>query len=65
VSTQLVSLHRRLGLFYGAADLIQNDESGQWTFLETNCAGEWGWLAAETGVAVTSALAGLLQKGLS
>jgi glutathione synthase/RimK-type ligase-like ATP-grasp enzyme len=57
----LVELHQRLGLVYGAADLIC-DEVGNWVF-ETNRAGEWGWLAAETGVPVAGALADLLAGG--
>jgi ATP-grasp ribosomal peptide maturase len=59
VSAGLVNLHRRLGLAYGAADLIC-DEAGNWIFLETNQAGEWGWLAVETGVPIATALADLL-----
>ena len=50
---------RRLGLVYGAADLIC-DEAGNWVFLETNQSGEWGWLTAETGVPIATALADLL-----
>ncbi|MGH3392196.1 MAG: ATP-grasp ribosomal peptide maturase [Actinomadura sp.] len=59
VATGLVELHRRLGLGYGAADLIC-DESGRWYFLETNQAGEWGWLADAAGVEIAVALADLL-----
>lgn len=62
VRDKLVELHRRLGLVFGAADLIQN-ESGEWVFLETNQGGEWGWLAEETGVPVAEALADILEKG--
>lgn len=63
VTARLIALHRRLGLVYGAADLIKDADTGQWTFLETNCNGEWSWLADETGIAVASALADLLQEG--
>jgi ATP-grasp ribosomal peptide maturase len=59
VAAGLVDLHQRLGLVYGAADLIC-DDAGNWIFLETNQAGEWGWLAAETGVPIAAALADLL-----
>jgi ATP-grasp ribosomal peptide maturase len=59
VAAGLVDLHQRLGLVYGAADLIC-DEAGSWVFLETNQSGEWGWLAAETGVPIATALADLL-----
>ncbi|MEU2872926.1 ATP-grasp ribosomal peptide maturase [Streptomyces olivoreticuli] len=63
VRVRLVELHKRLGLAFGAVDLIL-DTSGQWVFLETNQGGEWGWLAAETGIGVAGALADLLtQKG--
>lgn len=63
VNSRLIELHKRLGLVYGAADLIQDADTGQWTFLETNCGGEWGWLADEAGITVATALADLLQRG--
>jgi ATP-grasp ribosomal peptide maturase len=59
VAAKLIELHQRLGLVYGAVDLIC-DEADKWVFLETNQAGEWGWLAAETGVPIAAALADLL-----
>lgn len=62
VCAALVDLHARLDLVYGAVDLIC-DTSGRWVFLETNPAGEWGWLAREIGLPVASALAELMQKG--
>jgi len=62
IEAALVELHSRLGLVYGAADLVC-DTSDQWIFLETNQAGEWGWLAAETGIPVAAALADLLAGG--
>jgi hypothetical protein len=63
VNSGLFRLHQRLGLVYGAADLIQDADTGQWTFLETNCNGEWAWLADETGLEVAGRLADLLAKG--
>jgi glutathione synthase/RimK-type ligase-like ATP-grasp enzyme len=62
VSRRLVELHHRLGLLYGAVDLIC-EPSGRYRFLETNQCGEWGWLAAETALPVAAALADLLQRG--
>lgn len=59
----LVRLHRRLGLVFGAADLVC-EPSGRWVFLETNQGGEWGWLADETGIPVAAALADVMDKGL-
>lgn len=63
VNAKLIDLHKRLGLVYGATDLILDADTGQWTFLETNCGGEWGWLADEAGITVAATLADLLQKG--
>ncbi len=63
LASALVQLHRRLGLAYGAADLIY-DTSGRWVFLETNQSGEFGWLVDETGLPLISAVADLLEKGV-
>ncbi len=62
VTSALAELHRRLGLVYGAADLVC-DMSGQWFFLETNQRGEWGWLADEAGLPVAQAIADVLEAG--
>ncbi|GAA3122947.1 ATP-grasp ribosomal peptide maturase [Streptosporangium carneum] len=58
----LVKLHERLGLVYGASDLICTP-SGEWVYLETNQRGEWFWLADETGLPIASALADILEEG--
>ncbi|MBB6171671.1 ATP-grasp ribosomal peptide maturase [Nocardiopsis mwathae] len=62
VSAGLVDLHRRLGLVYGAADLIYNDLSGRFVFLETNQNGEFGWIARRTGLPIPAAIADLLER---
>ncbi|HEY2577570.1 MAG TPA: ATP-grasp ribosomal peptide maturase [Streptosporangiaceae bacterium] len=62
IRESLVQLHRRLGLVFGAADLVC-EPSGRIRFLETNQCGEWGWLATETGLPVAAALAGILEEG--
>lgn len=54
-----VRLHRRLGLVFGAADLIR-DDAGRWVFLETNQSGQWGWLEEEAGLEIAVALADVL-----
>lgn len=64
VSARLAALHKRLGLAFGAVDLIR-DTAGRWLFLETNQSGEWGWLVSETGIDVAGALADLLTQGHS
>lgn len=60
VSGALVRLHRRLGLEYGAADLLC-DASGRLLFIETNQNGEFGWIADATGLPIPSAVADLLE----
>ena len=62
LATALVALHSRLGLVYGAVDLVF-EPCGRAVFLETNCGGEWGWLARETGVPVAAALADVMEQG--
>ncbi len=57
----LVALCKRLGLVYGAVDLICRP-SGEWVFLEVNQAGEWGWLAEGAGIPVAGALADLMTS---
>ncbi len=47
----LIALHERLGLVYGAVDLV-GTPAGEMVFLETNQAGEWGWLAVAFQVIV-------------
>ncbi|QFG22797.1 MvdC/MvdD family ATP grasp protein [Actinomadura sp. WMMB 499] len=59
---KLLVLMARLGLSYGAFDLIQ-DTSGRWVFLEVNQRGEFGWLADATGLPIYSAMADLLESG--
>lgn len=56
------ALLRTLGLVYGACDMVVTPD-GEWVFLEVNQAGEWGWLAHETGIEVASAMAELLTHG--
>ncbi|WP_433227731.1 MvdC/MvdD family ATP grasp protein [Actinomadura formosensis] len=59
---KLLQLMARLGLVYGAFDLI-HDVSGRWVFLEVNQRGEFGWIADATGLGIYSAMADLLEKG--
>ena len=61
MAAALIALHRRLGLVYGAVDLICRP-TGEWVFLELNQAGEWGWLAAATGIPIAGALADLMTS---
>ncbi len=55
VERQCVELVRRLGLRYGAIDLI-NDRSGKLWFLEINPNGQWAWIENLTGYPIASAI---------
>lgn len=52
------------GLSYGAFDFAVTRE-GRWIVFECNPGGQFGWIEAGTGLPITSALAGLLEKGLA
>jgi ATP-grasp ribosomal peptide maturase len=58
---KLVELHRRLGLVCGAVDLICRPD-GRYVVLETNQAGEWGWITQETGAPIAAAIADELTR---
>ncbi|MEV5411436.1 ATP-grasp ribosomal peptide maturase [Thermopolyspora sp. NPDC052614] len=62
VRNGLIRLHERLGLVFGACDLIRTPE-GEWVFLETNVTGEWGWLEANCGVPIAKTIADVLEAG--
>lgn len=47
---------RVFGLTFGAFDFSVTPEGGWW-FLECNPAGQWGWLAEETGLPIAEAIA--------
>jgi len=55
---------KRFGLVYGAFDFVV-DHSGEWSFLECNPGGQYGWLEAATGAPITATLACLLAEGTS
>ena len=55
----LLKLMRRLGLRYGAADVIRTPD-GRYVFLEVNPAGEFAWIEAAAGLPISDAIADLL-----
>jgi glutathione synthase/RimK-type ligase-like ATP-grasp enzyme len=59
VKKPLRDLMRRLGIVYGAVDLLRTSE-GQYIFLEVNPAGEWRFVEDRTAQPITSAMADLL-----
>lgn len=60
VRMALLELLRRLGLVYGAVDMVVRPDV-EWVFLDVDPAGEWAWLAHATGIKVASAFARLLM----
>jgi len=59
VAEGIRSLMTRLGLIYGAIDLIVTPE-GEHVFLEVNPAGEWGMLERDLELPISEAIAGAL-----
>jgi glutathione synthase/RimK-type ligase-like ATP-grasp enzyme len=62
VSARCVGLTRRLGLDFGALDLIVTPE-GRYVFLEINPNGQWGWVEELTGLRIRDAICDLLLSG--
>lgn len=61
VEQALLTLMRRLGLEYGAADFIKTPD-GQYVFLEVNPGGQWGWIEGMTGHPINEAIAKWLMS---
>jgi glutathione synthase/RimK-type ligase-like ATP-grasp enzyme len=59
VERRCVELTRRLGLVYGAIDLIVTP-AGEYVFLEINPTGEYGWIEDATGLPISDAICDLL-----
>lgn len=55
-----VALTRRLGLCYGAIDLVYTKDE-RYVFLEINPSGQYLWVEEATGLPITAALADLLM----
>lgn len=60
-ATALLDLTRETGLVYGAHDLIETPD-GDMVFIETNPAGQWGWLELHAGLPVGDAIAAHLAR---
>ncbi|HEX4409013.1 MAG TPA: hypothetical protein VH206_09585 [Xanthobacteraceae bacterium] len=59
VSEKLLSLCDRSNIHFGAHDLIETP-NGEFYFLETNPAGQWGWLEVQLGLPIGEAVASWL-----
>ncbi|MFG1705080.1 MvdC/MvdD family ATP grasp protein [Nonomuraea sp. M3C6] len=62
VAGRCVEIVERLGLRYGAIDLILTPE-GRYVFLEVNPTGQWLWIERATGLPIGEALCDLLLYG--
>jgi glutathione synthase/RimK-type ligase-like ATP-grasp enzyme len=58
--TQCIDLVRKMGLVYGAIDLVIDQKGGIW-FLEINPNGQWAFIEEETGQPIGKAIAHLLE----
>jgi MvdC family ATP-grasp ribosomal peptide maturase len=61
VAAKIKALMKKLGLTYGAIDLIRTPR-GEHVFLEVNAGGEWGMLERDLGYPISEALADALLK---
>ena len=62
ISQMCVQLVQRLGLVFGALDLLVTPE-GEYVFLEVNPGGQWEWLEQETNLPFSATLAEVLIAG--
>jgi glutathione synthase/RimK-type ligase-like ATP-grasp enzyme len=62
VQEQLVQLVERLGLCYGAIDMIVTPD-GRYVFLEINPNGQYLWIEKKTGLPISAAICDLLMGG--
>jgi len=61
VTDRLAALSILSGIVYGAHDLIET-ATGEFIFIETNPAGQWGWLEVTIGLPVGRAIADELMR---
>jgi glutathione synthase/RimK-type ligase-like ATP-grasp enzyme len=64
MAERCVALVQRLGLVFGAIDLVL-DSLGSYWFLELNPNGEWGWLQKKIGLPIAEAIVTELTKDRS
>jgi glutathione synthase/RimK-type ligase-like ATP-grasp enzyme len=62
LESRLLALHKRLGLFYGAYDLVVDNEENCF-FMEVNPAGQWMWLEQALGLPISHRIADALVRG--
>lgn len=62
VEEQCREITRRMGVCYGAIDLIRT-KAGSYVFIEINPNGQYLWIEDETGLPISDAICDLLQSG--
>jgi glutathione synthase/RimK-type ligase-like ATP-grasp enzyme len=62
VAEQCRAITRRMGVCYGAMDLIRTT-SGRYVFIENNPNGQYLWIEDETSLPISDAICDLLQSG--
>jgi glutathione synthase/RimK-type ligase-like ATP-grasp enzyme len=62
VADACLAIVKRLGLRFGAIDLLETPE-GEYVFLENNPNGQWYWVEMMTGLPMARAMAELLERG--
>jgi glutathione synthase/RimK-type ligase-like ATP-grasp enzyme len=62
VERKCLDLLQRLGLVYGAIDMIVTPD-GEYVFLENNPSGQFGWIEGRTSAPLTATLAKMLIAG--
>ncbi len=62
VAEQCRAITRRMGVCYGAMDLILTND-GRYVFIENNPNGQYLWIEDETGLPISEAICDLLQSG--
>ncbi len=61
IKNKLISFMDKIGLCYGAIDMIETDEE-DFVFLEVNPAGQWQWLQQYAGLRIPEAVAEMLES---
>jgi len=61
VAAQCIALTQKLGLRFGAVDLVLDQNEQLW-FLEINPNGQWGWIETRTGHPIAAAIVSEMER---
>ena len=62
IQEKLLRFMKSLDISFGAIDMVLTPDD-DFTFLEVNPSGQWGWIEAITGMPISEAIANLLMRG--